>query len=270
MNVFQPDVVQSFSRLAYLLPHLRGRIPVVMSYQREPSGRTVSMAEWLAAPGILAYTGCSEYIAACGRRIAGRWEAIPNFVDTAQLAYRPAVAADAPLVFLSRVESIKGADWAIDIARRCGRRLVIAGNHAEQGPEAAYWREQILPWIARDGIEYVGPVDDEQKSKLLGEALALLVPVQWDEPFGIVFAEALACGTPVISCPRGALPEIVRAGEDGFLIQSVEQGCDAVSRVSEIDRSVCRARAEQRFSMSVGVTRYIDLYRRLASATTQN
>ena len=166
----------------------------------------------LAAPEVLRFTGCSDYIAACGRRAGGDWQGIPNFFEIDALKFSPTVAPDAPLCFLSRVESIKGAHWAIEIARRTGHRLVIAGNHADSGAEGDYWRKEIEPWIGRDGIEYVGPVDDAQKNKVLGEARAMVVPIQWDEPFGIVFAEALACGTPVISCPRGSLPEIVRPG----------------------------------------------------------
>jgi glycosyltransferase involved in cell wall biosynthesis len=257
----RPDVIHSFSRLAYLLPHFRGKRPLVMSYQREPSLRTVGLAARLAAPGILTFTGCSEYIAGRGRRAGGQWQAIPNFADTERLTFRPTVASDAPLVFLSRVESIKGAHLAIQIARGSGARLLIAGNHADSGPEAEYWRQQIAPEIGRDGIEYVGPVDDVQKDKLLGEARAMLVPIQWNEPFGIVFAEALACGTPVISCPTGALPEIVRPGQDGFLVTTVEEGCDAVSRLHEIDRAACRDRAERHFSVNAVVGRYVDLYR---------
>ena len=88
----------------------------------------------------------------------------------------------------------------------------------------------------------------------------MVVPIQWDEPFGIVFAEALACGTPVISCPRGALPEIVRPGIDGFLIQSIEEGCEAVAKLGTIDRAVCRRRAEAHFSPRAVVARYLDLY----------
>jgi glycosyltransferase involved in cell wall biosynthesis len=261
VRTVQPDVIHSFSRLAYLLPHLRGKRPVVMSYQREPSLRTVGLASRLAAPGVLTFTGCSEYIAGRGRRAGGRWQAIPNFADTDQLTFRQSVASDAPLVFLSRVESIKGADLAIAIARRSGVRLVIAGNHADAGPEADYWRRQIAPEIGRDGIEYVGPVDDTQKAELLGQARAMLVPIQWNEPFGIVFAEALACGTPVISCPRGALPEIVRHGSEGFLVETVEEGCEAVRRLDEIDRAACRDRAERHFSVRAVVGRYLDLYR---------
>jgi glycosyltransferase involved in cell wall biosynthesis len=260
-RVFQPDVIHSFSRLAYLLPQLRGKRPLVMSYQREPSPRTVGLSAWLAAPGVLTFTGCSEYIAGRGRRGGGLWRAIPNFADTDRLTFRAAVKDDAPLVFLSRVESIKGAALAIAIARRSGARLLIAGNHADAGPEADYWREQVAPEIGKGGIEYVGPVDDIQKNELLGQAKAMVVPIQWNEPFGIVFAEALACGTPVISCPRGALPEIVRNGREGFLIETLEEGCAAVRRLDQIDRFACRERAESHFSVKAVVGRYVDLYR---------
>jgi glycosyltransferase involved in cell wall biosynthesis len=265
-RAFQPDLIHSFSRVAYLLPHLRGPRPLVMSYQRDPTLRTVGLAVRLAAPGILTLTGCSEYIARCGRHAGGEWLGIPNFADTDQLSFAPSVGADAPLVFLSRVESIKGAHWAIEIARRTGRRLLIAGNRADSGHEAVYWKEQIAPWIGRDGIEYLGPVDDVQKNELLGKASAMVVPIQWDEPFGIVFAESLACGTPVIACPRGALPEIVRPGIDGFLIGSIEEGCAAVAKVGALSRAACRLRAESHFSARAVVARYIDLYERLHAA----
>jgi glycosyltransferase involved in cell wall biosynthesis len=96
----------------------------------------------------------------------------------------------------------------------------------------------------------------------------MLVPVQWNEPFGIVFAEALACGTPVISCPRGALPEIVRNGREGFLIETMEEGVDAVRRLGEIDRATCRRRIEQEFSASVVAGRYADLYSHVVRAMT--
>ena len=259
---FKPDVIHSFSRLAYLTPLLRGRTPIVMSFQRDPTLRTVATALRLAAPGVLRFTGCSDYIAACGRRAGGDWVGIPNFFEIDALRFSPVVAPDAPLCFLSRVESIKGAHWAIEIARRTARRLVIAGNHADSGAEGEYWRTRIEPWIGRDGIEYVGAVDDVAKNRVLGEAAAMVVPIQWDEPFGIVFAEALACGTPVISCPRGSLPEIVRQGVDGFLVGSIEEGCEAVARLGDIDRAGCRRRAEQEYAPDVVVARYVELYER--------
>jgi glycosyltransferase involved in cell wall biosynthesis len=262
VRAFRPDVIHSFSRLAYLMPMLRGSIPIVMSYQRDPTPRAIRTAIRLAAPNVLRFTGCSDYIAACGRRSGGDWQGIPNFFESDALRFNPTVASDAPLCFLSRVESIKGADWAIEIARRTGHRLVIAGNHSDSGAEGAYWREKIAPWIGRDRIEYVGPVDDAQKNEVLGSARAMVVPIQWDEPFGIVFAEALACGTPVISCPRGSLPEIVRPGVEGFLIRSIEEGCQAVAKLDTIDRASCRRRAEQEYTPEVVASRYVDLYQR--------
>jgi glycosyltransferase involved in cell wall biosynthesis len=262
VRAFGPDVVHSFSRIAYLLPHLRGRVPLIMSFQREPTHRTVGLAVRLAAPGRLTFTGCSDYIARRGRPAGGEWHGIPNFADTEGLTLgSPSVPDDAPLVFLSRVEEIKGAHWAIEIARRTGRRLIIAGNHSDRDdPEGRFWREKIAPEIGKGGVEYVGPVDDVQKNALLGGARAMVVPIQWDEPFGIVFAESLACGAPVISCPRGALPEIVRPGVDGFLIKSIEEGCEAVERVGALDRAECRRRAVDHFSADAVVARYIDLY----------
>jgi glycosyltransferase involved in cell wall biosynthesis len=260
---FRPDLVHSFSRIAYLLPHLRGPVPLVMSFQRDPTPRTVGLATRLAAPGTLTFTGCSEYIARIGRPSGGEWLGIHNFADTENLHFSPSVPADAPLVFLSRVEEIKGAHWAIEIARRTGNKLIIAGNHSDSGPEGEYWRTKIVPEIGHDGVEYVGPVDDVQKDKLLGGARAMVVPIRWNEPFGIVFAESLACGTPVISCPTGALPEIVRQGVDGFLIQSIEEGYAAVGKLGTIDRATCRQRAVEHFSADAVLARYVELYTRL-------
>jgi glycosyltransferase involved in cell wall biosynthesis len=254
----RPDVLHSFSRLMYLLALLPSRLPKVMSYQRQPSLRTTKWARRLSR-GRLTFTGCSEHICRAGRKAGGRWEAIPNFVDPDRFTFRAEVAADAPLVFLSRIEPIKGAHLAIEAARRAGRRLVVAGNHAEDGENGRYWYEQIVPHLG-PGVEYVGPVDDCQKNELLGKAAAMLVPVQWEEPFGIVFAEALACGTPVISCPRGALPEIVRDGREGFLAETVEGLAAAITRLGTLDRAVCRERVEEAFSAGEVVRRYEELY----------
>ena len=271
VRAFRPDVVHSFSRIAYLLPLLRGSIPLIMSFQREPTPRTVGLAVRLAAPGRLTFTGCSDYIARRGRPAGGEWHGIPNFADTEGLTLGPAVPDDAPLVFLSRVEEIKGAHWAIEIARRTGRRLIIAGNHSDRNdPEGEFWRRKIAPEIGKGGIEYVGPVDDVQKSALLGQARAMVVPIQWDEPFGIVFAESLACGAPVVSCPRGALPEIVRPGVDGFLIKSIEEGCEAVDRVGALDRTECRRRAVEHFSADAVVARYLALYSKVRARLVQS
>jgi glycosyltransferase involved in cell wall biosynthesis len=259
---FQPALVHSFSRLLYLSPFLPLGIGKIMSYQRSTGGTQIRIAALLAGRS-LAYTGCSGFIADMGRRHGGTWHAIPNFVDVDRYAFRPSVPDDAPLVFLGRVEPIKGAHLAIEIAKRTGRRLLVAGNHAESGVEGEYWETRIKPELGKNGIEYVGPVDDHAKNELLGSAAAMVVPIQWDEPFGIVFAEALACGTPVISCPRGAVPEIVRNGVDGFIVRDTEEACRALHGISSIDRRECRLRAERAFSAAAVVPRYEALYRAL-------
>jgi glycosyltransferase involved in cell wall biosynthesis len=259
---FRPEILHSFSRLGYLLPFLPTSLPKVMSYQRATGGPRNRIAARLGGRSFVS-TGCSEFIAAQGRAWGGRWLGIPNFVDTDYYQYRAEVHVDAPLVFLSRLERIKGVHTAIEIAKRSGRRMVIAGNRVQEGDGAAYWEQEIKPHLDRDGISYVGPVNDAQKNELLGSAAAMVVPIAWDEPFGIVFAEALACGTPVISCPRGALPEIVRDGIEGFLVQDASEGARAVSRLGEISRTKCRQRAETCFSSKVVVSQYLALYREL-------
>jgi glycosyltransferase involved in cell wall biosynthesis len=256
---FEPVLIHSYSRLAYLSPLLLGRIPKIMSYGRHTGGNQIKFAVAIAGKS-LTFTGCSKFIANMGLPYGGAWHAIYNFIDLDFYGFAPHVACDSPLVFLSRIDQIKGAHVAIEVAKKTKRRLIIAGNHGERGGELRYWKEVIEPELGRNGIEYVGPVDDSAKTALLQSALAMLVPIQWDEPFGLVFAEALACGTPVISCPRGALPEIVRHGVEGFLINSVDEACEAVHKVGIIDRRDCRRRAETMFSAEEITNQYEALY----------
>lgn len=265
IRTFRPDILHSFSRIFYMAPHLRSRLPKIMSYQRPPTGRTVRIANIIAGRRLV-FTGCGEHICRQGRVFGGEWHAIHNFVDIDKFTFQPSVAHDAPLVFLSRIERIKGAHTSIEVAKRTGRRLLIAGNHYGDGEAGNYWRDVISPELGRNGIEYVGPVDDQQKNRFLGSALAMIVPIEWEEPFGIVFAESLACGTPVISTPRGALPEIVRPGVEGFLENDVGGLCRAVEKVVQIKREDCRQRAEQHFSSRYIVDQYLNLYRTLISS----
>lgn len=257
---FQPDVLHSFSRLVYLLPLLAMPLPKIMSYQRRPTEKTVKWAASFAGRSLL-FTGCSEHIAQQGRSAGGKWRAIHNCVELEKYTFQPTVAADAPLVFLSRVERIKGAHTAIAAARKAKRRLLIAGNQVNTPEGQRYWQEEIAPYIGRDGIEYVGPVNDGQKNELLGQAAAMIVPIEWEEPFGIVFAEALACGTPVISCPSGSLLEIVRSGIEGFLVSDADAACEAIAKLVTLDRAQCRQRAEQCFAAEVIISQYEQLYR---------
>jgi glycosyltransferase involved in cell wall biosynthesis len=261
---FRPHVLHSFSRLAYLVPLLSRPLPKVMSYQRFTGGMQIRIGAWLGGNS-LRFTALSDFIRGMGEPSGGRWTTIFNFVDLQQYSFAPEVAPDAPLVFLSRIESIKGPQIAIAIARACGRRLILAGNRAESGPEAVFFESEVAPHLGRDGVEWVGEVNDAQKRALLASAAALLVPIQWDEPFGIVFAEALAAGTPVITCARGALPEILEPGRTGFFIGGVSDGAGAVRRIGELDRAACRRAVETRFSLDVCARQYLALYEAMIS-----
>ena len=255
LAVSRPDVVHSFGRLATLLPLLPMSIPKIMSYQREPTLSQVRRAARLAKDGTLAFTGCSEHIAAEMRPFAPS-VAVFNGVPLSTYTFQPRVEEDAPLVFLGRVERIKGAHTAVAVAQRAGRRLVIAGNVSDE----AYFEAEVQPHLS-DRVEYVGPVDDAQKNELLGRALAFLMPIEWEEPFGIVMAEALACGTPVVGTPRGSVPEVVIDGETGFVRSTVEGMAEAVGQVGRLDRAACRADCEARFSDHAIVGAYLDVYR---------
>jgi glycosyltransferase involved in cell wall biosynthesis len=254
------DVVHSFGRLAYLLPVLRHPVVKIQSYQRHVTPRSVRLARLLAGRGV-SFSACSEACAAPARALGGRWFVIHNGVPLETYSFHATVAPDAPLVFLGRVERIKGAHTAIEVARRSERRLLIAGNRAASGPERDYFEREIAPHCDGKRIAYLGPQDDAQKNALLGSAAALLFPIEWEEPFGIVMAEALACGTPVIGTRRGAVPEVVDEGRTGFVCDSIDAMVAAVRRLPSLERHTCRAAVERQFSDQVIVGQYEAMYR---------
>jgi len=259
LAVNPPDVVHSFGRLAYLTPLLPLGIPKIMSYQRDPTLTRIRMATRLAREGSLMFTGCSEHIAAQIRPVAPS-RAVYNGVPTERFDVRETVPDDAPLVFLGRIAPVKGTHRAVRVAQKTGRRLVIAGNVPDDPDGQAYFEDEVEPHVDGDQIRYVGPVDDEEKNELLGRAAAFLMPIDWEEPFGIVMAEALACGTPVIGTRRGSVPEVVTEGETGFVCDSVDEMAAAVERIPTLDRGACRRRCEQHFSARAIVDAYVSLY----------
>jgi glycosyltransferase involved in cell wall biosynthesis len=254
----RPDVIHSFGRLAYLTPLLGLPVAKLMSYQRAVTRARVVWAHRLAR-GSLTFTGCSRHLIepVCD---VGSWHVLYNSVPIDRYRFEPAVPHDAPLLFLGRVERIKGPHVAIHVARQAGRRLVLAGNVPDD--HRAYFETEISPFIDGRSVTYAGPVDDEAKSRLLSGAAALLMPIQWDEPFGIVMAEALACGTPVIGLARGAVPEVVDDEVTGFVCGTADAMVQRVSRIAEIDRQACRRAAERRFSSQALVDACEGLYGR--------
>ena len=157
----------------------------------------------------------------------------------------------------------KRPERAIELARRTGRPLALAGNLDPGNP--AHFRDHVEPHLS-DSVRYVGEVDDAGKQALLGNAAAFIMPIDWPEPFGLVMIEAMACGTPVIAWRRGAAPEIVEDGVTGFLVDDMDGAVAAVGRLGEIDREVVRDRFERRFTSSRMAKDYIKLYSQLADA----
>jgi glycosyltransferase involved in cell wall biosynthesis len=256
------DLIHSFSRVAYLAPLLPLSVPKLMTYQREITRRVVGTAHSLSR-GSLWFTAISHGLM---RPVAdiGTWRVVFNGVRLDLYDFRSDPGPNAPLVFLGRVEEIKGPHLAIEVAGRAGRPLVIAGNVP---PEHQRWFEsEIAPHIDGSNVTYLGAVNDAQKNELLGRACALLMPVLWEEPFGIVMPEAMACGTPVIGSARGAIPEVVVNGLTGFVCNNVEDMVAAVARLPEIDRAECRSRTERLFGAPAIADAYEAIYREMLSA----
>jgi glycosyltransferase involved in cell wall biosynthesis len=180
---------------------------------------------------------------------------VHNPIDCAEWPFRG--EKEDFLLWIGRMSPDKGPDRAIAAAREAGARLVLAGP-VQPGQEA-YFAEQVEPALG-DGIEYIGEADAERKRDLYLRARALLMPIRWPEPFGLVMVEAAACGTPVIAFPEGSAPEVVRDGETGFLVDDEHAMAAAVGRLDEIDPAACRRVCEERFGVPAVVARYEDVY----------
>jgi len=164
--------------------------------------------------------------------------------------------------FLGRVSPEKGLDRALDIASRAGARLRIAAK--VDAADQAYFHAAIEARLSEPGIEFVGEVDEAGKPAFLGNATALLFPIDWPEPFGLAMIEAMSCGTPVIAWPNGAAAEVVEPGVTGFLVQSIDAAVEALGLAAKLDRSRVRSRFEERFSATRMAQDYLALYRGLA------
>ncbi|HEX5379464.1 MAG TPA: glycosyltransferase family 4 protein [Phenylobacterium sp.] len=163
------------------------------------------------------------------------------------------------LAFLGRISPEKRPDRAIAIAKRLGQRLKIAAKI--DAADARYYQEEIEPLIRDEPlVEFVGEIGDDEKSAFLGGADALLFPIDWPEPFGLVMIEAMACGTPVVAYACGSVPEVIEDGLTGFIVENDDQAVDAVRRIGRLDRAKVRRRFETRFSAIAMARRYLDLY----------
>lgn len=179
-----------------------------------------------------------------------------NAIDVDSFPFQAEKGDD--LLFLSRVAPEKGPQLAVEIARRVGRRLIIAGK--VDAYDKAFFDEVMQDLIDGDQIVFVGEADAAYKRELYRNAHCVLMPLMWEEPFGLVMAEAAACGTPVIAMARGAAPEIIVHGETGFLAETVDEMVDAVAEIGRIDPVRCREHVRERFAPSVMAEGYERAY----------
>jgi glycosyltransferase involved in cell wall biosynthesis len=180
---------------------------------------------------------------------------------------RPSFEPGSYLAFLGRLTPDKGPDAAIRIARAVGMPLQIAAK-IPRG-ETHYFKEQLQPLIDGEQVRLIGEVNDEAKARFLAGASALLFPIDWPEPFGLVMIEAMACGTPVIAFRSGSVPEVIDQGVTGFVVEGEAEAAQAIGRLGEIDRRRVRAHFEQRFTAKRMATEYLELYEKLAAGKRQ-
>lgn len=173
------------------------------------------------------------------------------------------------LAFLGRISPEKRPDVAIEIAARSGAKLKIAAKVDRVDQD--YWEETIRPMVeAHPNVEFVGEINEREKARFLGDAAALLFPIDWPEPFGLVMIEAMACGTPVVAFRSGSTPEVIDEGASGFLVDGIEEAVVAVRRLREFDRAKARECFERRFTIERVADDYMNIYRNLPGLRSES
>jgi glycosyltransferase involved in cell wall biosynthesis len=165
------------------------------------------------------------------------------------------------LLYFGRIHPEKGTLESIQIARQANRKLIISGLIQDE----AYFQNKIKPFINDQDVVYVGNSGPEERDQLLGNALALLHPVSFEEPFGLSVAEAMMCGTPVIAFKRGSMPELVEEGKTGFLVKDVSQAVQAIDKINTLDRNYISRYARSKFSRERMVEQYLEIYQKIIS-----
>ncbi|MBD2459673.1 glycosyltransferase family 4 protein [Oscillatoria sp. FACHB-1407] len=250
------DVIHNFGRIDYLFSLLKLSYPIVNTFENPILEQEV---KWLLSQRRqhLLLTSVSDHHR---QHIAsGCWETVYNAVDLKQYPFVKTPVEEPYLAFLGRLTANKGVHVAIRVAQATGMKLKIAGTISDEEGGQDYFATQVKPHLGQQ-VEWIGSVNDQQKATFLGNATALLFPIQWDEPFGIVMTEALACGTPVIATKRASTPEVVLHGTTGFLCNDEADLIDAVGKLNQIQRADCRADCERRFSVEHMTDCYLNAY----------
>ena len=254
------DVIHNFGRLAWLAPIAWSPIRKIHTYMRYITPQNVNKLNKIGVKNMV-YTAVSDAIVKTGISGGGEWKTIYNCAPVNDYTFVEKVSHDAPLVFLGRLDRCKGAHSAIKVAKITGKKLIIAGNISHLPDERKYFENEIKPFIDGIQISYIGVVNNQQKNFLLGNAAALLLPVEWYEPFPIVLPEAYACGTPILCFPGGGIPEGIVEGVTGFISNDVDEMAKDVGRIELLNRNECRKVAIEKYSDDTIATEYLKLYR---------
>lgn len=255
------DIVHNFGRLAWLFPIAWTKIRKVHTYMRYITPKNVKYLNTIGVKNIV-YTGVSDAIVRTGFNGGGEWKTIYNCASINLFSPQFQLIDDAPLVFLGRLERCKGAHNAIKVAQLSKRRLIIAGNISELEEERNYFEQEIKKHIDGKEISYIGPVDNLMKQQILSNAFALLMPIEWFEPFPVVLVESYACGTPVLAFYGGGMSEGVIDGVTGYMSESIEEMVYHVSQISKIDRKKCREIAENLYGDVKIANDYLKVYQK--------
>jgi glycosyltransferase involved in cell wall biosynthesis len=254
---FEPDVVHDNTLAGPLTAHSY-RAPTVMTTHGSVGGEPGRYLAELSHAVQLVAISDAQRRAAPELSWAGR---VYNAVDVG--TYPVGLGEDGYLLFLGRFCPEKGAHLAIDAAKAAGWSQVLAGK-LNDAAERAYFDDAIRPRLGAH-VTYVGEADGEMKRELYGAAAAVLFPIQWEEPFGLVMIEAMACGTPVVALNRGSVAEVVEHGVTGFVVDGPEDLVPAVRAIGEIDRAACRRHVERHFDIPAMVDGYERIFREVAA-----
>jgi glycosyltransferase involved in cell wall biosynthesis len=242
-----------------------------LSYSRLVETPVVTTIHGFSSPAIMPaykkYNARSHYVAISESDKSPELDYIATIhhgIDVAQFPFEGTEGKY--LLFFGRIHPHKGVREAIHVAQRAGIKLVIAGIIQDQD----YFATEVKPHIDGTTVEYLGSVGPDQRADVLGHALALLHLISFDEPFGLSLVESMACGTPVIAFDRGSMPEIIRDGETGYIVEDIEGAINAVAVVRTMDRSNCRADVEKRFTSSRMARDYVRVYEEILNRETRD
>lgn len=257
------DILHAVGRLDYLKPALQSSIPIHYLFQNPIRDDQVVYLK-AHCRGKLVLSACGQNMT-LAHRAWGNWRPIHNATNVSRFSFHEKPQSPHYLAFLGRLTANKGVKEAIQIARMAGIPLHLAGNISNEPGGEEYFQKEVKPHIDGYHVVYFGEMNDQQKQQHLGGAIALINPVQWDEPFGIVTIEALACGTPVLACSRGELPFIIEEGVTGFLSNNIEILAGKLNELATISRERCRQEAVERFSTQPMVVKYFEVMQWLLS-----